>query len=123
LRLNYTSDKIDGFLGASVYQETLDSRSAAVYDEEAFYRDKRLSRAPGVSGSASADYTFDISKSGSVLLGSEARFRSRQFFNPDNSAIQTGRAYTMVDARLTWTSTNSRAGDQRRFGVRAAVEL
>ncbi|MBU6393857.1 MAG: TonB-dependent receptor [Sphingomonadales bacterium] len=118
------------------------------------YRNNRLSRAPGISGSGSADYTFDIGHAGSVLLGSEVRFQSRQYFNPDNSAIQTGRAYAIVDARLTWTSANRRmsitgyvqnlnnaryetqtqvitpfdlaifrAGDQRRFGVRASVEF
>jgi iron complex outermembrane receptor protein len=53
----------------------------------------RLSRAPAVSGSATADYTFDLDTAGSLVIGSEVRFQSRQFFNPDNSALQTGRAY------------------------------
>lgn len=72
------------------------------------FRGNRLSRAPGVSGSASADYSFEIGRTGSLLLGSEVRFQSRQYFNPDNSPIQTGRAYAAVDARVTWASANSR---------------
>lgn len=68
------------------------------------YRNNRLNRAPTVSGSFGADYTFLSGGAGSLLLGSDVRFQSKQFFNPDNSKVHTGRGYAVVDARVTWRS-------------------
>jgi iron complex outermembrane receptor protein len=72
------------------------------------YAGNKLNRSPAVSGSFSAAYDFGLGDAGSLEIASETRFQSKQFFDPNNSPLQTGDGFVVNDLRATYRSPDDR---------------
>jgi len=83
------------------YQEYAPSASVS-------YKGNKLNRSPEVSGSFSATYGFGLGNAGNFEISSETRFQSKQYFDPNNSPLQTGDGFVVSDFRATYRSPDDR---------------
>lgn len=72
------------------------------------YKGNKLNRSPAVSGSFTATYGFGLGDAGDFEISSETRFQSKQFFDPNNSPLQTGDGFVVSDLRATYKSPDDR---------------
>lgn len=67
----------------------------------------RLNSAPRWSYSAYGQYEFELA-GGSVTLRGEYDYKSRQYFTPDNSAVQSQGAYRLINASIGYAPNGGR---------------
>ncbi len=66
----------------------------------------RLNNAPEWKGTLSAGYGIDLASGGRVSLFAQVSHQGRVFFLPANTDVMSQRAYTLVDARVAYTTEN-----------------
>jgi iron complex outermembrane receptor protein len=64
----------------------------------------RLNNAPEWKGNLSATYGIDLAAGGRVSLFGQVSHQGRVFFLPANTTVMSQAAYTLVDARVAYTS-------------------
>ena len=72
-----------------------------------------LPRAPELAVTASATWTIPMADGSDLALRADARYQSDTYFTQFNRPLVSQDSYTVVNARLTWTSAN----DGFSFGV------
>lgn len=69
---------------------------------------KTLPRAPKLTLSAFASHDFDLGRSGLITARVDARYQSKTYFTQFNRPTVAQDGYTIVNARLTWFSSDDR---------------
>jgi iron complex outermembrane receptor protein len=68
----------------------------------------RLPQAPEYTGNLSADYRIDLAGGGDITLSARAAYQSKVYFNGLEFERGAQDAYTVVDARVTYTAPGER---------------
>jgi iron complex outermembrane receptor protein len=66
----------------------------------------RLNNAPELKGTMSAGYRIDLASGGRVSLFAQVSHQGRVFFLPANTTVMSQEAFTLVDARVSYTTEN-----------------
>jgi len=64
----------------------------------------RLNNAPEIKGTLSAGYGIDLASGGRVSLFAQVSHQGRVYFLPANTAVMSQEGYTLVDARVSYTT-------------------
>lgn len=75
----------------------------------------RLNNAPEIKGTLSAGYGIDLASGGRVSLFAQVSHQGRVYFLPANTDVMSQKAFTLVDARIAYT-TGSGALEVSAFG-------
>jgi iron complex outermembrane receptor protein len=67
---------------------------------------QRLNSSPKWSYNVFGQYTYDLAGGSSLSGRVEYAWKARQFFTPENNLVETQASYGLVNANLTWTSSN-----------------
>ena len=67
---------------------------------------KRLNNAPEWKGTLSAGYGIDLASGARVSLFAQLSYQDRVFFLPANTDVMSQDAYSLLDARVAYTSAN-----------------
>jgi len=65
-----------------------------------------LRQAPEFTANLFAKYTFDLASGGAIAALVDVRYQDDSFYDPDNNPITLIPSYTLVDARLAFTSAS-----------------
>ncbi len=71
--------------------------------------------APEIKGTLSAGYGIDLASGGRVSLFAQVSHQGRVYFLPANTDVMSQKAFTLVDARIAYT-TGSGALEVSAFG-------
>jgi len=99
-----------GFLDTKYDEVDQDAQDAGISVGNEFIN------APKFSLNASADYTFELGGAGSLLLHADVTHRDKQYRDAVNTPQLQADSYTVLNARLTWTSAND-AWEASVFGT------
>ena len=65
---------------------------------------KHINSSPKWSYNVFAQHAYDLGQSGSIQARVEYSWKSRQFFTPQNNAIETQKSYGLLNANVGWTA-------------------
>jgi iron complex outermembrane receptor protein len=66
----------------------------------------RLNNAPRLKGTLSVAYGIDVASGGRVSLLGQLSHQGQVFFLPANTQVMSQKAFTLLDARIAYTSEN-----------------